>query len=118
MRMRIGFFVSPTGNANQKNRNSPLATLQLATLLLISAGVPHERALTNGNENLNHRFHRFTQIFLFFAFSASLWFVIFVGVPLSGALTKKNENLSTDFTDLHRFFFSLRSLRLCGSLFS
>ena len=26
--------------------------------------------------------------------------------------------LTTDFTDLHRFFFSLRSLRLCGSLFS
>jgi len=25
---------------------------------------------------------------------------------MSGALTKMNENLSTDFTDLHRFFFS------------
>jgi hypothetical protein len=25
--------------------------------------------------------------------------------------------LTTDFTDLHGFFFSLRSLRLCGSLF-
>jgi hypothetical protein len=37
---------------------------------------------------------------------------------MSGALTKMNENLSTDDTDLHRFFFSLRSLRLCGSLFS
>ena len=29
-------------------------------------------ALTKGNENFNHRFHRFTQIFLFSAFSASL----------------------------------------------
>jgi hypothetical protein len=28
---------------------------------------------------------------------------------MSGA--KINENLTTDFTDLHRFFFSLRSLR-------
>jgi hypothetical protein len=37
---------------------------------------------------------------------------------MSGALTKMNENLSTDDTDLRRFFFSLRSLRLCGSLFS
>ncbi len=37
---------------------------------------------------------------------------------MSGALTKMNENLSTDDTDSHRFFFSLRSLRLCGSLFS
>jgi hypothetical protein len=45
----------------------------------ISTGVPHERALTKGNENLNHRFHRFTQIFLFSAFSASLRFVTFVG---------------------------------------
>jgi hypothetical protein len=32
--------------------------------------------------------------------------------------TKMDENLTTDFTDSHRFFFSLRSLRLCGSLFS
>jgi hypothetical protein len=38
--------------------------------------------------------------------------------PISGALTKMDENLSTDDTDSHRFFFSLRSLRLCGSLFS
>jgi hypothetical protein len=37
---------------------------------------------------------------------------------MSGALTEWNENLSTDDTDSHRFFFSLRSLRLCGSLFS
>jgi len=31
--------------------------------------------------------------------------------------TKRNENLSTDDTDSHRLL-SLRSLRLCGSLFS
>jgi hypothetical protein len=37
---------------------------------------------------------------------------------MSGALTKMYENLSTDDTDSHRFFFSLRPLRLCGSLFS
>lgn len=32
--------------------------------------------------------------------------------------TKRNENLSTDDTGWHRFFFSLRSLGLCDSLFS
>jgi hypothetical protein len=37
---------------------------------------------------------------------------------MNGTLTKMNENLSADDTDSHRFFFSLRSLRLCGSLFS
>ena len=37
---------------------------------------------------------------------------------MSESLTKWDENLSTDDTDWHRFFFSLRSLRLCGSLFS
>jgi hypothetical protein len=37
---------------------------------------------------------------------------------MSGALTKMNEILSTDDTDSHRFFFSLRFLRLCGLLFS
>jgi hypothetical protein len=36
--------------------------------------------LTKRNENFNHRFHGFTQIFLFSAFSASLRFVIFAGV--------------------------------------
>jgi len=36
---------------------------------------------------------------------------------MSGALTMMNENLSTDDIDSHRFFFSLRTLRLCGSLF-
>ncbi len=35
-----------------------------------------------------------------------------------GVVPKMNENLSTDDTDSHRFFFSLRSLRLCGLLFS
>jgi hypothetical protein len=39
-------------------------------------------ALTKRNEDFNHRFHRFTQIFLFSAFSASLRFVIFSGDPL------------------------------------
>ena len=37
--------------------------------------------------------------------------------PMSGVLIKRNENLTTDFTESHRFF-SLRSLCLCGSLFS
>ena len=36
---------------------------------------------------------------------------------MSGVLIKRNENLTTDFTESHRFF-SLRSLCLCGSLFS
>ncbi len=31
---------------------------------------------------------------------------------MSGVLTKMNENLSTDFTDLHRFFFSAFSASL------
>ncbi len=35
------------------------------------------RVLTKRHENFNHRFHRFTQIFLFSAFSASLRFIIF-----------------------------------------
>ena len=39
------------------------------------------------------------------------------GASSDWALTKRYENLTTDFTDSHRFF-SLRSLRLCGSLFS
>ncbi len=39
---------------------------------------------TKRNENFNHRFHRFTQIFLFSAFSASLRFVIFVGDSMKG----------------------------------
>ena len=40
-------------------------------------------ALTKRNENFNHRFHGFTQIFLFSAFSASLRFVIFIGTRYS-----------------------------------
>ena len=40
---------------------------------------PMSGALTKMNENFNHRFHRFTQIFLFSAFSASLRFVISAG---------------------------------------
>ncbi len=35
--------------------------------------------LTKRKKNFNHRFHRYTQIFLFSVFSESLRFVIFVG---------------------------------------
>ena len=83
-----------------EGNSEELWELATCNLPLIFVGVPHERALTKGNENFNHRFHRFTQIFLFSAYSASLRFRYFRRVVSRSFEQKRETQAGSRFTFL------------------